>query len=223
MASMGPCVFVLGGLGAEFMKEDPMSVHVLDTSLYFTHLCFCMLLTLGSFYRLVRDSISTEVIKYPSSGKPLQSTVPNGTNNTRGLETMAEPEDELAIATTLESLDAPACTSLIRRTFSPPEVISLIEAIFTSKDEVKMLRNLRGDDAQTFVNVISEVRPALFPFSGTVLSLVFLCSLASELSPSADQALDLPDLQPHIRGKCLGALFLVSLRTEPSRSEHELI
>ena len=39
MASMGPRVFVLGGLGAEFMNparpEDPTMVHVLDTSLYF--------------------------------------------------------------------------------------------------------------------------------------------------------------------------------------------
>ena len=41
MASMGPRVFVLGGLGAEFMNptrpEDPTSVHVLDTSSYFIH------------------------------------------------------------------------------------------------------------------------------------------------------------------------------------------
>jgi len=38
MASMGPRVFVLGGLGAEFMNparpEDPTMVHVLDTSSY---------------------------------------------------------------------------------------------------------------------------------------------------------------------------------------------
>lgn len=39
MASNGPRVFVLGGLGAEFMNparpEDPTMVHVLDTSSYF--------------------------------------------------------------------------------------------------------------------------------------------------------------------------------------------
>ena len=39
MASMGPRVFVLGGLGAEFMNparpEDLTMVHVLDTSSYF--------------------------------------------------------------------------------------------------------------------------------------------------------------------------------------------
>jgi hypothetical protein len=35
MASIGPRVYVLGGLGAEFMnpnKEDPTVMHVLDTS-----------------------------------------------------------------------------------------------------------------------------------------------------------------------------------------------
>lgn len=68
----------------------------------------------------------------------------------------------------LVNLDAPACKRLISRTFSPPEVISIIEAIFMSKDEVKMIRNLCGDDAQNFIDVMHEVRPAIFHFSGAV-------------------------------------------------------
>jgi hypothetical protein len=62
----------------------------------------------------------------------------------------------------LVNLDAPACKRLISRTFSPQEVTSLIEAIFMSKDEVRMVRDLRGDDAQTFIDVIHEVRSPLF-------------------------------------------------------------
>ena len=62
----------------------------------------------------------------------------------------------------LVDLGAPACKRLITRTFSPQEVTSLIEAIFVSEDEVKMVRDLRGDDAQTFIDVIHEVRSVLF-------------------------------------------------------------
>ena len=89
MASMGPRVFVLGGLGAEFMNparpEDPTMVHVLDTSSCFfyhpTTVFFSLMF--GSFYRLVRGAVSSEHIKYPDSSKPPQQTVANGTNNTR--------------------------------------------------------------------------------------------------------------------------------------------
>jgi len=56
--------------------------------------------------------------------------------------------------------DAPACKRLISHTLLPHEVISLIETIFASKDEVKTIRGLRGVDAQTFIDVIHEVRPA---------------------------------------------------------------
>ena len=63
---------------------------------------------------------------------------------------------------TLVDIKAPACRRLISHTFSQHEVVSLIEAIFTSPDEVKMIGCLRGDDAQTFVDAINEV--CLFSF-----------------------------------------------------------
>ena len=72
------------------------------------------------------------------------------------------------------NLDAPACKRLIRRAFSPQEVTSLIEAIFMSEDEVKMVRDLRGDDAQTFIDVIHEV---CFVLSFPMYSL-FTCHLS---------------------------------------------
>ncbi|KAF9780168.1 kinase-like domain-containing protein [Thelephora terrestris] len=56
----------------------------------------------------------------------------------------------------LVGLDASACERLIHRTFSPREVISLIEAIFTSRREIQMVRDLRGDAAQAFIDVVHE-------------------------------------------------------------------
>ena len=58
----------------------------------------------------------------------------------------------------LVDLDAPACKRLTSRAFSQDEVIPLIEAIFTNQNEVKMIGYLRTDDAQTFIDVIHEVR-----------------------------------------------------------------
>jgi hypothetical protein len=50
----------------------------------------------------------------------------------------------------------------------PHEVISLIEAVFKSKDEVKMIGHLRRDDAQTFIDVIHKVRLHPLHLHGTV-------------------------------------------------------
>ena len=58
----------------------------------------------------------------------------------------------------LLDLDAPACKRLISRSLSPQQIVSLIGAIFTSKDEVAMIRDLDGDDSQAFVDVVYEVR-----------------------------------------------------------------
>ena len=54
--------------------------------------------------------------------------------------------------------EAPAWKRLISHSLLPHEVISLIDAAFTSKEEVKVINGLRGDDAQTFINTIHEVR-----------------------------------------------------------------
>ena len=58
----------------------------------------------------------------------------------------------------------PAYKRLISNAFSPHELIALIGATFTSKDEVRMVCNLHGDDAQTFIDVIHEVHSAAFLF-----------------------------------------------------------
>jgi len=62
--------------------------------------------------------------------------------------------------------EAPACRRLISLAFTTHEVISLIEAIFADKEEVRMVRGLRGNAAQTFIEVVHGVRLSiwLFPF-----------------------------------------------------------
>ena len=51
-----------------------------------------------------------------------------------------------------------ACRCLIGRASAPHEFPSLIEAVISSEDEGDAIRRLIGNDAQTFVDVIDEVR-----------------------------------------------------------------
>jgi hypothetical protein len=60
----------------------------------------------------------------------------------------------------LSQLRLPACGRLIARTFTPHELPSLVEAIFLSNNTDDAIRSLVGEDAQTFVDAIDEVRPA---------------------------------------------------------------
>lgn len=53
--------------------------------------------------------------------------------------------------------NTPAWKRLCGHPSLPHEVISLVNGIFTSKDELKKIFDLRGDDAQTFVDVIHKV------------------------------------------------------------------
>ena len=69
----------------------------------------------------------------------------------------------------LSGLYAPACQRLIKRAFSPDEFRSLIEAVFSSTDEDNLVRCLRGEDAQAFVDVADEV---CSPFTGLEFWLI---------------------------------------------------
>ena len=65
--------------------------------------------------------------------------------------------------------ETPAWKRLTSRSLPPPEVISLIKAIFTNRDEVEVICDLRGDDAQSFIDAIHKVRFVFFPsFGGTI-------------------------------------------------------
>ncbi|KAF9786281.1 kinase-like domain-containing protein [Thelephora terrestris] len=82
-------------------------------------------------------------------------------------------------------LNAPTWKRLIGHAFPPHEVISIIEEIFASENEVKTVCKLLGDVAQAFIDVIHE---------------------ALDISIRAVQALDLRDLPPRLREKCLAVL-----------------
>ena len=53
--------------------------------------------------------------------------------------------------------DAPAWKRLIDLPLTTDERVSLITTIFSDHDETEVVRWLRGDDAQSFVDVIDEV------------------------------------------------------------------
>ena len=55
-------------------------------------------------------------------------------------------------------LDTPAFQRLISCTFDPDELPSLIEGVFSSEDQAEVIRSLRGEDAQIFIDVTDQVR-----------------------------------------------------------------
>ena len=89
---------------------------------------------------------------------------------------------------------------LVRRAFALHELSSLIEAILSSQDEGDTIVHLLGDDAQAFVDVMDEARSTSAYHLESVLikSDINVCSV--------DQALDIPDLPPLARKKCLELL-----------------
>ena len=61
------------------------------------------------------------------------------------------------------NISVPAWKRLCSYDFPSHEVISLVEAIFTNRDEVKVVCGLRGGDAQTVIDVIHKVCLAILP------------------------------------------------------------
>ena len=74
--------------------------------------------------------------------------------------TMVTPTDDV--------LEESACRRLITHAFFPHELPSLIEEMFTRKDEVKAIGSLDRDAAQSFIDVVHNVRPAVLHLCGTV-------------------------------------------------------
>ena len=72
----------------------------------------------------------------------------------------------------LANNDSPSFTRLTSRSLPQNEAIALIEAIFTSKEEVKTISELHGDDAQAFIDTLHTVRFAIFLFGGPLIAFV---------------------------------------------------
>ena len=71
-----------------------------------------------------------------------------------------------------------ACKRLISCSHSRQQIVQLLEEIFTSKEEVKRIGFLRGDDAQTFIDTLDQVRSVPFiteAGSDCSLSIPLLC------------------------------------------------
>ena len=117
------------------------------------------------------DNLSLDCPKFPPGQAPLQSgnhlDPPSG--GLKSADTTA-PADS----------DTPAWKRLTSRPLPPHDIISLIGMIFTSKPEIKKICDLRGDDAQTFVDRLHEVCLALFPPGEG--SDYLSCCFTSELS-----------------------------------------
>ena len=58
--------------------------------------------------------------------------------------------------------DTPAFQRLISRSFNPDELPSLVETVFSSREQAEVIRSLIKDDAQTFIDVTDEVRSPPF-------------------------------------------------------------
>ena len=63
-------------------------------------------------------------------------------------------------------LETSACRRLIDRTYSPHELVPLIEEIFTRKQEIMIFAWFGRDATQTFIDVVHEVRSAVLHLCG---------------------------------------------------------
>lgn len=89
---------------------------------------------------------------------------------------------------------------MITRAFTPNELPSLIEVVFSSKDVNDTIRCLCANDAQTFIDMIDEVCPMVSRREIRLIEPTSACSVYQEL-------LDMPNLSPLIRKKCLKSLY----------------
>lgn len=57
----------------------------------------------------------------------------------------------------------PALQRLISNTLTMDERVSMITTIFSDRNQVETLRDLSGDDAQVFIDIIDTVGLCIFP------------------------------------------------------------
>lgn len=102
--------------------------------------------------------------------------------------------------------DNSACKRLISCTHSQQQIVQLLEEIFTSKEELKMIGSLHGDEAQIFIDTLDQVRSVPFISRNDLITVFLFYFLAFKLSPSKYQALDFPNLQQRFQNKCWSVL-----------------
>jgi hypothetical protein len=102
-----------------------------------------------------------------------------------------EPSSDMALSplvayttsnsTALIVLQPPARRQLLSRNFPPHEIISLIEAIFTSEVEIEVVCDLRGDGAQKLIDTWSSVPVVFLPLVRPLL--LFQTGMLNNSSP----------------------------------------
>lgn len=108
--------------------------------------------------------------------------------------------------------DPPAWKQLLSPTLATHKRIPLITTIYSTSDEVEIARNLFGDDAQTFVDVIDEV--SIHTFSPQQDESV--CPLLTLLCPSVSHWT--ASRHGFIGGACI--LYTVSVAARPYFRDH---
>ena len=91
----------------------------------------------------------------PPNNAPIQTLEPLASHPNSNSPTLVSPEESV-------------CRRLISHAFSPHEIISLIEEIFTRKDEVNMIGSLDRDSAQIFIDVVHKVCHVVYHPHGMV-------------------------------------------------------
>ena len=148
------------------------------------------------------DELRRSFTNEPHQPSRLQRT-PSPITLASGSSSTTPTPDTSSDLSALADPKSSACRRLISHTFSPHETVSLIQVIFTSKAEINIIRDLRGDDAQAFIDAVHGVR---LRFILSFLKHLLIGTFASDLPLSTYQALDLPDLLPWHRKKCLSVL-----------------
>ena len=148
------------------------------------------------------DELRRSFTNEPHQPSRFQRT-PSLTTLASGSSSTTPTPDTSSDLSALADPKSSACRRLISHTFSPHETVSLIQVIFTSKAEINIIRDLRGDDAQAFIDAVHGVR---LRFILSFLKHLLIGTFASDLPLSTYQALDLPNLLPWHRKKCLSVL-----------------
>ena len=130
------------------------------------------------------DDWMNEIDDPPDGIKELGAQPQNSLYKTPVLTLESLTVDPVPDSSVLVEPEAPACSLLISLAFSMDEVTALIEAIFTNKAEVRMVRSLSGDAAQVFVDVVHKVclRIPSFP-KYSMVTFVLLGPLNLHLQP----------------------------------------
>ena len=90
---------------------------------------------------------------------PLQQPLQHGGPSSESHDPPSGLHDSPAVVSVHPNPDPPGWKKLIGGPLTTHERATLIVTIFSNRDEIEVIKQLCGDEAQTFVDVIYEVCP----------------------------------------------------------------